>query len=78
MQFVATGEAEAPEHELILNKVLCGLKLSVPVPLEIALTENEIKTSEMMLGGLMQNWEKMKGSQRRCVARRIPHPRWLH
>ena len=62
LQFVATGEAEAPEHELILNKVLCGLKLSVPVPLEIALTENEIKTSEMMLGGLMQNWEKMKGS----------------
>jgi hypothetical protein len=62
LQYIATGSAVAPEHELLLNKVLCGVKLHTPVPMEIALTEQEKETTEMMLNGLLQNWEKLKSS----------------
>jgi hypothetical protein len=62
LQFIATGTTLAPEHELLLNKVLCGLKIATPVPKEVELTEKEIKTTEMMLKGLLQNWDKIKSS----------------
>jgi hypothetical protein len=62
LQFIATGSTLAPEHELLLNKVLCGLKIATPVPKEVELTEKEIKTTEMMMKGLLQNWDKIKSS----------------
>ncbi|MEQ9289292.1 MAG: contractile injection system tape measure protein [Cyclobacteriaceae bacterium] len=62
LQYVATGSASAPEHELVLNKVLCGVKIFTPVPLEITLTQHEIDTSNMMLKGLLQNWPRLKDS----------------
>lgn len=62
LQYIATGTAMAPEHELLLNKVLCGLKVATPIPLEVVLTDKEIETSKMMIKGLLQNWEKLKSS----------------
>jgi len=62
LQYIASGVASAPEHELLLNKILCGVKISTPVPLEINLTDKEIETTEMMLNGVLQNWEKLKSS----------------
>jgi hypothetical protein len=67
IQYIATGSTKAPEHELILNKVLCGLTLAVPVPLEVELTEEEIKTTEMMFSGMLQNWERLKDSSMDAV-----------
>jgi hypothetical protein len=62
LQYIATGSTLAPEHELLLNKVLCGLKVATPVPLEVELSEKEIETTKMMLNGLLQNWDKIKSS----------------
>lgn len=62
IQYLVTGSNETPEHELLLNKILCGIKLATPVPLQIELTGKEKKTSDLMLKGVMQNWEKLKSS----------------
>ena len=62
LQYVATGAASAPEHELALNKVLCGLPFSTPVPQAIDITEKERQTTVQMLNGVQQNWEKLKNS----------------
>ena len=62
LQYLATGRSAAAEHELLLNKVLCGLLPGLPVPREIELTQKEIDTSEMMFKGVLQNWEKLKNS----------------
>jgi hypothetical protein len=62
MQYIATGTTLAPEHELLLNKVICGVKIATPVPLEVSLSEKEIQTTDMMLKGLLQNWPKLKSS----------------
>ncbi len=62
IQYLVTGSNETPEHELLLNKILCGIKLVTPVPLQIELTDKEKETSDLMLKGVMQNWEKLKSS----------------
>jgi hypothetical protein len=62
LQYIATGFASAPEHELLLNKVLCGVKIATPVPIEITLSDKEKEVSAMMLNGLLQNWDRLKGS----------------
>ena len=67
LQYIATGSAEAPEHELLLNKVLCGLKISTPVPVAIELSNKEIETTHSMLTGLLQNWDKVKSSSIEAV-----------
>ena len=62
IQYLVTGSNETPEHELLLNKILCGIRLATPVPLQIELTDKEKETSDLMLKGVMQNWEKLKSS----------------
>ena len=62
IQYLVTGSNETPEHELLLNKILCGINLATPVPLQIELTEKEKETSDLMLNGVMQNWQKLKSS----------------
>ncbi|MEL7002677.1 MAG: contractile injection system tape measure protein, partial [Bacteroidota bacterium] len=62
VQYLTTGIAKAPEHELILNKVLCGVAINVPVEAEIQLTDQEEELSESLLSGVRQNWGKLEGS----------------
>jgi hypothetical protein len=62
IQYLVTGSNETPEYELLLNKILCGIKLATPVPLQIELTDKEKETSDLMIKGVMQNWEKLKSS----------------
>ena len=63
IQYIASGKAEAPEHEMILNKVLCALPLSTPVPLSIELTENEINITDKLFEGMIGNWGRKSSPQ---------------
>lgn len=60
MQYAVFGTAEFPEHELPLNKLLTGFKTGIPVPRSVILTEEEIKTTDNMLQGIIQHWNKVK------------------
>ncbi len=62
LQYTVTGQENPPEHELVLNKVLCNLPLEEPVPLDIVLTDTEKELSVQMLKALMQQWDKMKNT----------------
>ena len=62
LEYLASGRTEMPEHELLFNKVLCGLPLNVPLPVEIELTDQERTVSEQMLKGILQHWDKMSNS----------------
>jgi len=62
VQYLVSGETETPEHELVLNKVLCGVDLEYPVELSIDLTDKEKEISESLLKGVMQNWDKLKSN----------------
>ena len=62
LQYAATGLDEAEEHHLLLNKVLCGVKLATPIPLEMELTENEKSMTNQMLRGVLQNWNRLSNT----------------
>lgn len=62
LEYVASGRTEAAEHELVFNKVLCGLPLTTPVPENIALTEHEVVTTRQLLKAVLYNWEQMGNS----------------
>ena len=62
LQYLASGQMEAPEHELLLNKILCGVKTGEPLESFHALTEAEKQLSEQLLYGVTQNWEKLRNT----------------
>lgn len=60
LQFLATGHHEMQEHQLVFNKILCGLPLATFIPFKIELTEEERQVSESLLRGVLSNWGKIK------------------
>ena len=62
MNDMATGDTHFPEFEMPLNKILCGLNLSVPLPSTLILSEEEIRESESLLLSVIRHWEVLKNT----------------
>ncbi|MEM6725133.1 MAG: contractile injection system tape measure protein [Bacteroidota bacterium] len=62
LQYVVFLTGEAPEEDLALNKVLCGVPLEEPIPRSIQLTDQEKNLSEQLLRAVCKNWEKMENT----------------
>jgi Contractile injection system tape measure protein len=62
VQYLTTGEIDAPEHELLLNKILCGAHPELPLEPILPVTETEEKLSIQLLHGLIGNWEKLRNT----------------
>ena len=60
LQHLVTGQSEWPEHELFLNKLLCGWPLEEPVGQKIQLTELESETAQDLLESMIRHWEILK------------------
>ena len=56
LQALATGHAAAPESELVLNKLLCGLPLDAPLPRVIDLSDAERDAIDGLIGAVIQHW----------------------
>ncbi|HEY1396378.1 contractile injection system tape measure protein, partial [Roseateles sp.] len=56
LQALATGHAAAPESELVLNKLLCGLPLDAPLPRLIDLSDAEREAIDGLIGAVIQHW----------------------
>ena len=59
-EYLVTGSMEMEEHQLALNKLLCGAPLEFQVPATIEMTPEEEELCGKMLQGVIRNWEKMK------------------
>ncbi len=62
LQYVVTGATGSPEHQLVLNKILCNVPVEEPVPLNIEVTQYEQEVSEGMLNAVLNAWEKLKNT----------------
>lgn len=62
LYYLVFGRADAEEHELPLNKLLCGVRIMDPVPLVFEPTEEEQTLTEELFQVIFQRWEKMKNS----------------
>lgn len=59
LQFLATGQIGAPEFELPLNKLLCGMPLAKPVSKRVRLTKKEKSEAEKMLKAVISHWRML-------------------
>lgn len=61
LQYLAFGHCDFPEYELVLNKILVGMKSSQHLE-KVELTSEEKNMAESLLQGMKNNWEKMKNA----------------
>jgi hypothetical protein len=59
LQYLACAEAAAPEYQLVLNKLLCGLPLDAPVPAGIELGDGERDTIVGLLKAMVSAWSAL-------------------
>jgi len=57
IQYIVTGVTVTPEPMLVLNKILCGLPISAPIPLDIDLRAQEQAAIEEMLAAVIAHWK---------------------
>ncbi|HEY2495501.1 MAG TPA: contractile injection system tape measure protein [Candidatus Angelobacter sp.] len=62
VQYLATGKLEAPENELLLNKLLCGARPEQPLHPVTAVTAAEEDISQQLLNSVIQTWEKIRNT----------------
>ncbi|HVG92573.1 MAG TPA: contractile injection system tape measure protein [Alphaproteobacteria bacterium] len=62
VQYLATGKLEAPEHELLLNKLLCGVRPEEPLHPVTAVTEAEEDLSQQLLNSVIRTWDKIRNT----------------
>jgi hypothetical protein len=60
LQFIATGEETAEETDLVLNKILCGVDVSEPVPKSVHLSEEEKEECIFLLKTVLERWEALR------------------
>lgn len=56
LQYLAAEQCNAPEPDLVLNKLLCGLPIDTPVARTITLSEAEQSVCDNMLQAVIGNW----------------------
>ena len=59
LQFMADASIGSPEHLLALNKILCGVRLGLPIVREIDITDREKEAVEGLIQGMVQNWRAL-------------------
>jgi len=59
LQWLVDERLDADEHELVLNKLLCGLPAATPVPREVVLQPCEQAAAQQMLQGVIAHWNAL-------------------
>lgn len=62
LHYLATGQTDAPEYELVLPKLLCGWPLSDPVARELRLTDAALAEGENLLQAVINYWQVLKST----------------
>jgi hypothetical protein len=62
LKFLSTGEQKTFEYNLTLEKIICGLDIEEPIPLEILLEEHETKEAIQLLESVIEHWKALKNT----------------
>jgi hypothetical protein len=62
LQYLVDGRADAPEPQLALNKLICGLDPGWPALAGIEMGDEERATCDSLLQAILANWPMMKDS----------------
>jgi hypothetical protein len=62
LQWLVDTRGDAPEPQLALNKILCGMAPAEPVAREITFTEHELEMGNQLLRAMLANWPPLAES----------------
>lgn len=62
LQYLATGDTEAYEYDLLLNKLLCHQPLGRPVPRWVPLADADLAQADALLGTAIQHWSVLRNT----------------
>ncbi len=62
LHYLATGEEEAMEYQLVFPKLLCGLPAETPLPMKTGLSPEEYAEAEELLQMVLIRWEKLRAT----------------
>lgn len=62
LHYLATGNSQPEEHELVIPKILCGFPLEIPVNRLVKLTSNELDEAESVMESAIGQWEILKST----------------
>ena len=62
LQYLAKGNTEHPEHELVLPKMLCNVPLKEAIPVSFIATEQEVAVTNELLKVFIERWDKVKNA----------------
>ncbi|MFB9845506.1 contractile injection system tape measure protein [Mucilaginibacter ginsenosidivorans] len=65
LQFLINGKSSQPEHLLVLNKILCGWPIDLPLDIKRhQFSEAEKKEGMEMLDSLIEHWSALRNTSR--------------
>lgn len=62
LHYMATGQTEAAEYELVLAKLLCGWPLKMPLDTKLAPDAEAMEEAEGLLINAIQHWKVLKNT----------------
>ncbi|TGX54121.1 hypothetical protein E5A73_08345 [Sphingomonas gei] len=62
LQWLVDARTDAPEPQLALNKILCGLAIREPVAIEAQLDERELRMADILLRTILTSWPPLAES----------------
>lgn len=62
IHFLASGQTELREPDLVLGKLLCGLDLEAPVPVRVEVDEATRAVSDSLLAFVLASWKGIGGT----------------
>lgn len=65
LQHILNGKSKQQEHLLVLNKILCGWPVALPLTIKkISFSKAEKKAAEDMLDSLIEHWSVLRNTSR--------------
>jgi hypothetical protein len=62
IRFLCTGEQHTPEYSLVLEKLLCGVPIEEPIPLDAALQQEELDETLVLLSAIIEHWQVLRNT----------------
>ncbi len=62
LQYLGTGQQRFSEHQLLLNKILCGWPLLQPLSVQLEISQLEESAANELLHSLISHWSALKAT----------------
>lgn len=62
LHYLSTGEQQQPEWNLVLEKIICGIPLDVPIERAITISPHEAEECNALLTSVIENWPALKNT----------------